>query len=296
MSDLRYWVGFSLIPGIGPVKCQRLLDCFGDLGSAWRASPTELSRAGLDAKTVETIVARRRTIDLDREMERLDRWHVTAIAMNSPAFPERLRHIYGPPIVLYVKGRLESQDEWAVAVVGTRRATTYGREVTERIVSALARGGVTIVSGLAKGIDSFAHRAALDAGGRTIAVLGSGVDVVYPAENTQLARQVVENGALVSEFPLGTKPDANNFPVRNRIISGLSLGTLVVEAGESRLRLGSRARGVRRARQRLLKSQYWDEPPDPTVGGQVGHLCRRYPPGAQPTHDSPANGDAAGSA
>lgn len=233
LSDLRYWVGFSLIPGIGPVKSQRLVDCFGDLGAAWQASPAELSRAGLDAKTVETIVARRRAIDLDRVMERLDRCHVTAIAMNSPTFPERLRHIYGPPIVLYVKGRLESQDEWAVAVVGTRRATAYGREVTERIVSALARGGVTIVSGLAKGIDSFAHRAALDAGGRTIAVLGSGVDVVYPAENTQLARQVVENGALVSEFPLGTKPDANNFPVRNRIISGLSLGTLVVEAGES---------------------------------------------------------------
>lgn len=231
-SDVSYWVGFSMIPGIGAGRCQRLLDHFGDLETAWRAPASELGRAGLDAKTVEAIIARRKAIDLDREMERLERHNVVAVPMDSPGYPERLRHIYGPPLVLYVKGQIEPRDEWAVAVVGTRRATAYGREVTERIVSALARSGVTVVSGLARGIDSHAHRAALEAGGRTIAVLGSGLDVIYPAENAPLARQVAESGALVSEYALGTKPDAQNFPVRNRIISGLSLGTLVVEAGE----------------------------------------------------------------
>ena len=231
-SDVSYWVGFSLIPGIGASRCQRLLGSFGDLGMAWRASPAELGRAGLDAKAVEAVVTWRDAIDLDREMERLAKHNVVAVPMDSPGYPEHLRHIYGPPIVLYVRGRLETRDEWAIAVVGTRRATAYGREVTQRIVSALARSGVTIVSGLARGIDSHAHQAALEAGGRTVAVLGSGLDIIYPADNAQLARRVVENGALVSEFPLGTKPDAQNFPVRNRIISGLSLGTLVVEAGE----------------------------------------------------------------
>lgn len=232
MSDPRYWVGFSLIPGIGPVKAGRLLECFGGLEAAWWAASAELSRAGLDARTVEAIVSRRRDIDLDREMERLDQQSVTVIPLDSSAYPERLRHIYGPPMVLYVKGQLRPEDEWAVGVVGTRRATAYGREVVERIVPGLTRSGVTIVSGLAKGIDSYAHRVALEGGGRTIAVLGNGVDITYPAENARLAREIAENGAVVSEYPLGTSPEASNFPARNRIISGLSLGTLVVEAGD----------------------------------------------------------------
>ena len=145
-------------------------------------------------------------------------------------YPRILREIPGPPPVLYYRGSLPAQDEPTVAIVGTRRATSYGREATLRIATELAAAGVTIVSGLAKGIDGFAHRAALDAGGHTIAVLASGVDVIYPPEHRQLAERIVESGALVSDYPPGTKPDAPNFPARNRIISGLSLATVVVEA------------------------------------------------------------------
>ena len=233
MSELRFWVGFSLIPGIGPVRIQRLLDYFGDLALAWLADRRELARAGLDAKTVETVAARRREIDLDGAMAKIERLGLRVLTLADPAYPEPLRHIYGPPPLLYLRGELAAADQWAVAVVGTRRATSYGREVAERLAGELARAGVTIVSGLAKGIDSQAHRGALAAGGRTIAVLGSGPDVVYPAENAALARRIVEQGALVTEHPPGTPPDAANFPARNRIISGLSRGVLVVEAGET---------------------------------------------------------------
>lgn len=233
MSDVRFWVGFSLIPGIGPVRIQRLLDYFGDLDLAWLADSRELARAGLEAKTVEVVVARRREIDLDAAMAKIERLGLQVLTLADPGYPEPLRHVYGPPPLLYVRGALAEADQWAVAVVGTRRATAYGREVAERLAGELARAGVTIVSGLAKGIDSHAHRAALAAGGRTIAVLGSGPDVIYPAENAGLARQIVEQGALVTEYPPGAPPDAANFPVRNRIISGLSRGVLIVEAGES---------------------------------------------------------------
>jgi DNA processing protein len=150
----------------------------------------------------------------------------------SPEYPDRLRNIYHPPPVLYQQGMLATADEWSVAVVGTRRATVYGKEAARYIAGELARAGVTVVSGLARGIDTVAHQAALDAGGRTIAVLGSGVDVVYPAENRRLMQRIVEQGALLSEYTLGAPPEASNFPPRNRIISGLSLGVVIVEAGE----------------------------------------------------------------
>ncbi len=233
MESLRYWVGFSLIDGIGPVKFKRLLDHFGDMQIAWEASKTELLHAGLDAKASEAVVTRRGHINLDREMEKIQRLQVKVITLSDTDYPELLRHLYAPPPLLYVKGTILPEDQWAVAVVGTRRSTMYGREATERIVSDMARSQVTIVSGLAKGVDSHAHRTALETGGRTIAVLGSGVDVIYPSENANLARAIVEHGAVISEYPLGTKPEAVNFPPRNRIISGLSLGTVVIEAGET---------------------------------------------------------------
>jgi DNA processing protein len=158
---------------------------------------------------------------------------VRVITLDDAGYPDHLREIADPPPVLYVKGELLSADRWAVAVVGTRRVTAYGRQVVERLVPEMARAGVTIVSGLARGTDALAHRVALEAGGRTLAVLGSGLDRIYPTEHAGLAREIVGRGALLSEFPLGTPPDALNFPRRNRIISGLAMGTLVVEAGET---------------------------------------------------------------
>ncbi len=232
MSDTKYWVGFTLIPGVGRAKFSQLEQHFGDMERAWQASAAELREAGLDERTVQAIMARRPKLSLDAEMERLERYKVTVLTWKDKAYPSRLKEIYDLPPVLYVRGGFTAQDEWSLAVVGTRRPTYYGREVTEQIAGDLARNGVTIVSGLARGIDATAHRAALDTGGRTIAVFGCGLDVVYPSEHARLAREVMERGALVSEFPLGTRPKAENFPRRNRIMSGLSLGVLVVEAGQ----------------------------------------------------------------
>lgn len=232
MPDIKYWVGFNLIPGIGRVKFSQLVSHFGDLEAAWHADPSELRAAGLDQRSVQAVISGRAEIALDAEMEKLARYRVKVFTWNDIDFPPRLKEIYDVPPVLYVRGNLTPEDEWAIAVVGTRRATIYGREVTERIASDLARNKITIVSGLARGIDSVAHRAALDAGGRTIAVFACGLDIVYPAENLKLAQAIMERGALVSEYHLGTKPRAENFPRRNRIMSGLSLGVLVTEAGE----------------------------------------------------------------
>ncbi len=232
LSASKYWVGFSSVRGIGPMKFRALLNHFGDLEEAWRADALELKEAGLDKRALGSFMTMRSTISLDGEMEKIERQGVKLLTWEDPAYPPRLLNIYNPPPVLYVKGKILDEDQWAVAVVGTRGATVYGKEVTQRIAGGLARNGLTIVSGLARGIDSVAHRAALEAGGRTIAVLGSGVDVIYPAESRKLAQATIERGALVSEYTLGTRPEAGNFPPRNRIISGLSLGVVVIEAGE----------------------------------------------------------------
>ncbi|MBM4466035.1 MAG: DNA-protecting protein DprA [Chloroflexi bacterium] len=232
MAEVKYWVGFSSVRGIGPMRFRALLDHFGDLETAWLADAQELKEAGLDQRALENLVTARSTISLDKELEKIERQGARVLTWDDPAYPPRLLNIYNPPPVLYVKGEIVDDDQWAVAMVGTRGATVYGKEAARQLAGDLARNGITIVSGLARGIDSEAHRAALDAGGRTIAVLGSGVDVIYPAESRKLAKTVVERGALVSEYPLGTPPEASNFPPRNRIISGLSLGVVIVEAGE----------------------------------------------------------------
>lgn len=232
MSNVVYMIAFSHISGIGPVKLRLIREHFGDMEWAWRAGPQDLIAAGLDEKTVQEIVARRPHIFPEREMEILEERGIQVITWEQPSYPPRLKEIYSAPAVLYLKGNLLPEDEWAVAVVGTRRATVYGREAAEQLAGALGRNRVTVVSGLAKGIDTAAHQAAIRDGGRTIAVLGSSMDSIYPPENTKLAASIVEHGALLSEYPLGTKPAPVNFPWRNRIISGLSLGVLVVEAGE----------------------------------------------------------------
>lgn len=232
-KDIKYWVGFSIVPGIGRVKLAQLENYFGSLEDAWKATPVDLKHAGLDSNSIQSVTTWRPKISLEAEMEKLDRYGIKVLTWHDPDYPARLKEIYDYPPLLYVRGSLLPEDEWCLAVVGTRRASVYGRQVTEEIVADLARNKITIVSGLAKGIDSIAHRSTLDAGGRSIAVFASGLDIVYPSENASLARSIIQQGALISENPLGTRPKADNFPRRNRIMSGLSLGVLVVEAGET---------------------------------------------------------------
>ncbi|MFC1911534.1 DNA-processing protein DprA [Chloroflexota bacterium] len=231
-GELKYWVAFSGVPGVGRVRIAQLKEHFGSLQDAWKAPEGKLKQAGLDSRSIDALVTLRPKISVDAEMEKLERHRVRALICEDPAYPSRLKEIYDYPPVLYVRGSLPAEDEPCLAIVGTRRPTVYGRQVTEEMVADLARSSITIISGLARGIDSVAHRAALDAGGKTVAVFGSGLDIVYPGENAKLAQAIIEQGALVSEYPLGVKPKAENFPLRNRIMSGLSLGVLVVEAGE----------------------------------------------------------------
>jgi DNA processing protein len=232
VNELKYWVAFSKVPGIGKVRITQMLDYFATLESAWNAAIVELKKAGLDSKSINAITAVRSKISPDAEIDALNKYKVKAIPCNSAEYPSRLKEIHDYPPLIYVRGSLLAEDECCLSVVGTRRVTSYGRQVTEELVTDLARNKITIVSGLAKGVDSIAHRTALENNGRTIAVLGNGLDIVYPAENAGLARDIIEKGALISEYPLGTRPKADNFPRRNRIMSGISLGVLVIEAGE----------------------------------------------------------------
>ncbi|MBN1202693.1 MAG: DNA-processing protein DprA [Anaerolineae bacterium] len=233
MSGRKYWLGFNIVKGIGPIRLRALRQRFGDLEIAWQAAEADLAAAGLDRRSLDNLLHVRQSIDLDRLLQDVDRLGATALTLDDPDYPVLLRELPDAPPVLYVKGTLSDADQWAVAFVGTRRATAYGRDMTYRLVTPLVHAGITIISGLALGIDAAAHKAALDAGGRTIAVLGCGIDLVYPPDHRKLAEAIVENGALVTEFPPGTQPEGKNFPVRNRIISGLSLGVTVVEAPES---------------------------------------------------------------
>ena len=233
MSDTPYWVAFSRIPSIGRARIERLEARFGTLADAWRASASELRAAGIDAKALDAVLAARPKIGPDAEMARLERAGVEALTWHDPRYPSRLRETYDRPPVLYLRGDLTDADGWGVAVVGTRKATAYGRQATETIVEGLVRNGVTVVSGLARGIDAIAHQAALRAGGRTLAVLPCPVDEVYPATHRALAGQIAERGALLSDYPLGARMQRESFWRRNRIVAGMTLGTVVVEAGET---------------------------------------------------------------
>lgn len=229
-EDLRYWLGFNLVRGIGPVRLKALIDEFGDLKSAWEAPRAALDRVRLPQRALTNLLEVRQRTDLDHLLARIERLGVRILTWDSPDYPSLLTQLPDAPPVLFVRGGIIPDDEWSVAIVGTRKASVYGREVARRLAGELAQNGVTIVSGLARGIDGIAHRAALEAGGRTLAVLGSGVDVIYPAEHRKLADAISRNGAVISDYPMGTKPEGVNFPPRNRIISGLSLGVIVVEA------------------------------------------------------------------
>ena len=232
-KDIKYWVGFNIIPGIGRVRFGQLENFFGSLEQAWQAGPAELKKAGLDDGAVKAIGHWRPRISLEAEMEKLAHYGIQVVTCRDAGYPARLKEIYDYPPLLYIRGRLLVEDEWCLAVVGTRRPTVYGRQVAEEIAAELAQNKITIISGLAKGIDSVGHRGALGAGGRSIAVMGGGLDTIYPAENARLAQSIMKRGALLSEYHPGVRPRPENFPRRNRIMSGMSLGVLVVEAGRA---------------------------------------------------------------
>ncbi len=232
MDPKAYWVGFNLVRGIGSVRLRALLDFFGSLEVAWQAPADALAAAGLSEKIIANLQQVRADNLAERAYEYTQRKGIQVTTWNDDDYPSRLRQIDQPPPVLYLHGAYSAQDDFSVAIVGTRQVTGYGRQVTQDLATRLAQQGVTVISGLARGVDGIAHDAALKAGGRTLAVLGSGVDVVYPPEHKNLAERIVAQGALISDYAPATKPDAANFPPRNRIISGLALAVVVVEAGQ----------------------------------------------------------------
>ena len=232
--ETKYFNAFNLIEGLGPIAFKKLLAHFNSLEEAWSIEINQLRQAGLENSVIEQIKKQRPQINPSEQMERLTKEGIDLITILDKNYPKLLKEIYSPPALLYIRGKLELNDEFSLAIVGTRKLSSYGQQITPLITSDLAGAGLTIISGLAKGIDTLAHQAALKANGRTIAVLGSGLDKksIYPSINRHLAEEISQKGAVISEFPIGAEPLAQHFPQRNRIISGLSLGILVIEAPE----------------------------------------------------------------
>ena len=228
-TELGYWVALGRVPQIGRARFSLLEAHFENMEEAWKARPAALEAAGLTGAPLSALLAARDGITPEAELEKLDRKGIRALTWHDDAYPRRLKEIYDRPPILYILGPLTAADEWSLAVVGTRRATVYGRQAAEELAGQLAGNGITVVSGLARGIDAIGHQAALAAGGRTIAVLACGLDLIYPPEHLRLAQEIKERGALVSDYPLGTQPRSSYFPRRNRIMVGFSLGVLVIE-------------------------------------------------------------------
>jgi len=231
--DIPDLINLAEISGLGPTRIRSLIAKFRSASQVFKAGKNELCGVeGIDVKIAESIKTYR---DFDfgkKQVDRLDACGGRIFTFWDEEYPAILKSIYDPPVMLYVKGDFQDQDRYALGIVGTRQPTNYGKLVTEKLSKALVNLGITIVSGLARGVDTIAHSAAVSGGGRTLAVIGSGIDVIYPAENKGLVSKIVENGAIISEFPMGAAPDAGNFPRRNRIIAGLTLGTVVTEAGQ----------------------------------------------------------------
>jgi len=231
-QDIAQWLKLIRADGVGPVAFGRILKQFGSIDAALGASARGLTRVeGIGFKTAERIVASRNAFDTDAELALAGRLGVSIIHMHDPRYPRPLTQIYDPPPVLYVKGALARADNLGIAIVGSRRCSLYGREQASRLAHLLAAAGFTIVSGMARGIDTAAHHGALAAGGRTLAVEGCGLANIFPPENRELFGLIAANGACLSELPLNYEPLAENFPPRNRIIAGLSLGSIIIEAG-----------------------------------------------------------------
>ena len=229
-EDQQYWLGLHLVPGIGIVTLTRLLAHFDSAEALWRAPDADLLRLDLPRGLLEKFCAGRRKVDLAGEMDGVAKAGAWLLTLDDEAYPSLLRSLPDRPPLLYVRGDLSCADAKCLAVVGTRKASKYGWDVAFELSRDLARHGVTIVSGLAQGVDAAAHRGALEAGGRTIAVVATGIDRVYPRQNSELAEQIASAGAIISEMPIGSQPLGKNFPQRNRLISGLSLALLVAEA------------------------------------------------------------------
>lgn len=232
--DLPYIIGISCTGVVGPVKYKQLVQAFGSPQSAWMATSKQIKMLGWGGETAEIFIRERLKMDLDRELKRIEKLGVEVLALGSPKYPGLLKEIPDAPFLLFVRGNVDILNGVNLGVVGSRRMTSYGREIIGAIVPEVVGSGVAIVSGLAFGVDYMSHKVALESGGKAIAVLASGVDKITPQSNEILGRQIIESGrgAIVSEFPLGTSPKNYFFPFRNRIISGLSFGVLVVEAAE----------------------------------------------------------------
>src|SRR5438067_2699655 len=232
---MKEWIALNMTPGIGPRAAAKLLERFGSAEAVFGATRAELEALRLRPEAVESIRAREFFEKAEAEVERVRSMGVDVLLLDDGVYPALLREIFDPPITLYVKGAWsECLEQPTVAMVGSRRCSTYGQNAATMLARDLAQKGVTIISGLARGIDAAAHRGALEAGGRTVAVMGTGIDEVYPRDHKKLVDEILANkGALVSEFPLETPPAPQNFPYRNRIISGLSLGVVLVEAAEN---------------------------------------------------------------
>jgi len=231
-DELLHWLALKLVPGLGPRKCMTLLDRLKTPLAIFRQSRSELESYGISGGVAQSIASGCTFEDAVTQQQRMLDVGAQLVPFTSPLYPAILRDIYDPPVVLFTRGRVELLQSLMLAVVGTRRPTTYGIAAAERLCADLAHAGLTIVSGMARGIDTAAHRSALGVGGSTVAVFGSGVDHIYPAENRKLAESLVEKGLLISEFPMGCPGHPQNFPVRNRVVSGMSVGVLVVEGAQ----------------------------------------------------------------
>jgi len=232
-THLLEWIALRLTPGLGPTRSRKLVEHFGSAEAVFHASLTELESTGIQAVSAQSIATGKSAELAREEIARAASAGVTLLSVEDPFYPSRLKEIYDPPLALYVRGNPEVLIQPGLAMVGTRHPTPYGSGMAERLATDLATQGLVIISGMARGVDTASHRGAIAAKGKTVAVFGTGVDVIYPKENSRLSEQILAlGGALISEFPLGTFAAPQNFPIRNRILSGMSVGVLVVEAAE----------------------------------------------------------------
>ncbi len=233
-SHAKYFHALNLIGKFTPLHFHKFLQKFSSMEKVWNTEEKELRELGLTQEIIDFFFAKRKTIEVEEEWQKLQKQNIQVITIKDKDYPPNLKEIFAAPVMLYLRGKILPKDSQSLAIVGARKATAYGRQAVFDFVPSLCRAGLTIVSGLAVGIDSSAHQAALQTSGRTIAVLGSGIDdqSIYPPTNRHLAKEIIKSGALISEYPPGTLPLPHNFPQRNRIISGLSLGSLIIEAKE----------------------------------------------------------------
>lgn len=233
MDDIKYLLALHSINGLGPIRLKAILDYFGNPEAAWKAETKEFLQIGIPQNVVKLLIEARKSLDPEKYLESIKKSGISWVTIFDEKYPKLLKEIYDPPTVLYYKGEILPQDGKAIAVVGTRKVTGYGRLVTEKLTKELVEFGLTIVSGLARGVDTEAHKTAILSNGRTLAVLGGGLKNIFPPENTDLARKIISGyGAVISEFPPDHPSLPGNFPARNRVISGLSKGVLVTEAAE----------------------------------------------------------------